>query len=141
MVDHERLLALLDRLSEVTAELRRLRGIDRTQLREDVDRMYALKYLFVLAAEVTIDAGQHVIASERLSPPATFAGVFEELGRREWLPEDLASSLAAMARFRNLLVHGYADVDDDRVIMTLHGDALDDLDRFRRALASKSAEA
>jgi uncharacterized protein YutE (UPF0331/DUF86 family) len=104
-----------------------------------VDRLNSVKYLFVLAAEVAIDTGQHVIASEGLKAPASFAGVFEELGRSGWLPNELAASLAAMARFRNLLVHGYADVDDDVVVGTLHSDRLDDLTRFRQELARRVA--
>ena len=39
-----------------------------------------------------------------------------------------------MAGFRDLLVHGYADIDDARVVTTLH-EHLDDFDRFRQALA------
>ncbi|MGI8875035.1 MAG: hypothetical protein ACR2KP_12045 [Egibacteraceae bacterium] len=49
-----------------------------------------------------IDAGQHVVASEGLDAPTTFAGVFAELGRSGWVPDDLAASLGALATFRNL---------------------------------------
>jgi uncharacterized protein YutE (UPF0331/DUF86 family) len=137
MVDAARLRVLLDRLRETEAELRRLRELGVDAVRHDPDRLNSVKYLFVLAAEVAIDAGQHVIAAEGLRAPETFAGVFEELGRSGWLPEELAASLAAMARFRNLLVHGYAEVDDDTVVAVLHGDRLDDLDHFRQALSSR----
>jgi uncharacterized protein YutE (UPF0331/DUF86 family) len=139
MVDEVRLRALLDRLRDAEAELRRLRALGPEAVRDDVDRLNSVKYLFVVAAEVAIDAGQHVIASEGLRAPASFAGVFEELGRGGWLPDELAASLAAMARFRNLLVHGYADVDDDIVLATLHGDRLDDLGRLRQELARRVA--
>ena len=91
--------------------------------------------MFVRAAEVAIDEGQHVIASQGLTAPSTFAGVFTRLAEAEILTAELADRLAAMARFRHLLVHGYADVDDDRVVETLHGDAVSDLAGFRRELA------
>jgi hypothetical protein len=58
--------------------------------------------------------------------PATFAAVFEELGRSGYLSEELAASLVSLARFRNLLEHGYADVDDDRVVEILTGHHLRD---------------
>jgi uncharacterized protein YutE (UPF0331/DUF86 family) len=66
--------------------------------------------------------------------PATFAEVFEELGRGGYLSEELAASLVSLARFRNLLVHGYADVDDDRVVEMLTGNHLRDLGQFRAEL-------
>lgn len=137
MVDVGRLRELLDRLREAEIELQRLRDLGRQPVREDVDRLNSVKYLFVLAAEVAIDAGQHIIASEGLRAPASFAGVFEELDRDGWLPPNLAASLAAMARFRNLLVHGYGDVDDDRVIEILHGSPIDELAQFRTELARR----
>jgi uncharacterized protein YutE (UPF0331/DUF86 family) len=134
MVEGTRLRALLDRLRDAEHQLRRLRGLGRDAVRGDVDRLNSVKYLFVLAAEIGIDAGQHVIASEGLQAPKTYADVFLELGRGGRLPSDLARSLASMARFRNLLVHGYAEVDDDLVVDILHGDSLDDLARLRAEL-------
>jgi uncharacterized protein YutE (UPF0331/DUF86 family) len=139
MVETIRLRALLDQLRDAERELRRLRALGRPSVRSDVDRLNSVKYLFVLAAEIGIDAGQHVIASEGLQAPKTYADVFLELGRGGRLPSDLARSLASMARFRNLLVHGYADVDDDLVVEVLHGDSLDDLAQLRAEL-SRSLE-
>jgi uncharacterized protein YutE (UPF0331/DUF86 family) len=135
MVDVERLRALLDRLRDVEAELTRLRGRGTEVVRGDADLLNSTKYLFVLGAEVAIDAGQHVVASEGLSVPPTFAGVFDELGKGGWIEPSLASSLADLARFRNLLVHGYAEVDDDRVVEIL-GSRVGDLSEFRRQLAA-----
>lgn len=69
MVDPLRLRALLERLRGIEGELDRLRGMGRDPVRQDPDRLNSVKYLFVLAAEVAIDAGQHVVASEGLDPP------------------------------------------------------------------------
>ena len=44
-----------------------------------------------------------------------------------------------MARFRNLLVHGYQRVDDRRVLGIL-GSHLDDLDAFRANIARSALE-
>ncbi|MGI8875034.1 MAG: hypothetical protein ACR2KP_12040 [Egibacteraceae bacterium] len=35
-------------------------------------------------------------------------------------------------------MHGYADVDDDRVLAILHSDALEDLAAFREELARRA---
>jgi uncharacterized protein YutE (UPF0331/DUF86 family) len=140
MVDILRLRALLDRLRSTEAELGRLRELGVVPVRADADRVNSLKYLFVLAAEVAIDTGQHVIASEGFAAPGTFADVFHQLGRAGWLDDDLAESMAGLARFRNLLVHGYADVDDDRVLQILHSDASADIARFRQAVTSRALD-
>lgn len=138
MVDPLRLRALLDRLLATESELRRLRGLDIEKVRGDPDRLNSVKYLFVIAAEVAIDAGQHIISSEGLTVPESFAAVFTELGEHGWLGADLARSLTALARFRNLLVHGYARIDDDRVLEILHSDAIGDLARFREQVTGRA---
>jgi uncharacterized protein YutE (UPF0331/DUF86 family) len=125
MVDEARLRDLLDRLAAAREELRRLEGMGRDAVRGDVDRLNSVKYLFVVAAEICIDIGNHVIASESLRAPSSYADVFTVLAEAAWLHEGLASRLADMARFRNLLVHGYADVDDDRVMDVLHSSPTD----------------
>lgn len=134
-VDAERLRSLLDRLRDAETELRRLRSVGAQALRDDVDRMNSVKYLFVVAAEIAIDTGQHVIAAQALDAPGTFAEVFRVLGDAGWLPTDLAETFGDIARFRNLLVHGYADVDDERVLQILD-DRLDDLSAFRQHVAA-----
>lgn len=138
MGDAPRLDALLEQLRVAEGDLRRLRGLGREPVREDVDLTNSVKYLFILAAEVAIDVGQHLISSRGLRPAETFAGVFAELGDAELIAADLADSLATMARFRNLLVHGYATVDDDIVLATLHSHRIDDLARFRQQVSALS---
>jgi len=138
-VDAERLRSLLDRLRATEQELARLRSLGADALRDDVDRLNSVKYLFVVAAEIAIDAGQHIIAAEGLPAPQTLAEVFHILGREGWLSEDLAMTFADIARFRNLLVHGYAEVDDRRVVAILQ-ERLGDLAAFRQHLARAAIE-
>ena len=137
MVDPGRLRALLDRVRDETGHLRRLAALPRERLMADADLLAAAKYRFVVAIEACIDAGEHVIASEGLRAPSDFADVFASLGEGDVLPTALVPDLQRMARFRNLLVHGYAKVDDEQVIDLLVT-RLGDLDAFRVALAGSS---
>jgi uncharacterized protein YutE (UPF0331/DUF86 family) len=138
MVELARLRALLDRTREETDHLRRLATTPRAELLANPDLLAAAKYRFVVAIEACIDAGEHVIASEGLRAPTDFADVFASLAESERLPADLVPNLQRMARFQNLLVHGYARVDDGQVIDVLTS-RLGDLDAFRAAIAASSA--
>jgi uncharacterized protein YutE (UPF0331/DUF86 family) len=139
MVDAARLRALLERIREETAHLRRIASYSDEALSADPDRLAAAKYRFVVALEACIDAGEHIVAAEGLPTPETFADVFSALGSAGYLPSSDVPTLQAMARFRNLLVHGYARVDDSRVIEILRT-RLDDLDRFRVAIAQAASD-
>lgn len=137
MVDPGRLRALLDRLGEELAHLRRLAGLPSGELLADPDRLAAVKYRFVVAIETCIDASEHVVASEGLRAPSSFADTFASVAEGGFLPGELVPSLQAMARFRNLLVHGYQTIDDTRVVEILKQD-VGDLERFRVELARVS---
>ena len=119
MVDVERLRQVLQR---VTDDLGALESYAR-QSPEDVVSHPAflghVKYLFVTSIEGCIDAAHHVAASEGWAPAETNAGAMEVLGRHEVLDQELVKTMAAAVRFRNLLVHRYAAVDDELAIAHL----------------------
>lgn len=139
MVDPGRVRRLLDRLSQETDQLREFGTSPSSELRGDRVRLAAIKYGFVVAIETCIDIAQHIIASEGLRSPESFAQAFRVVAEAGFLPTDLVESLEAMARFRNLLVHGYLEVDDLRVIEIL-STRLVDFEAFKAAIASKVSE-
>lgn len=134
MVDELRVRAMLDRLGAELDALRRLARRDADELLRDDDLLAAVKYRFIVAIEVCIDVGRHVIASEGLRAPLDYADVFSVLADAGLLDPTIAADLRDTARFRNLLVHGYAKVDDTRVVEILQ-ERVDDLAAFRTALA------
>ncbi|MDQ3987632.1 MAG: DUF86 domain-containing protein [Actinomycetota bacterium] len=78
--------------------------------------------------------GRHIIASEGLAAPDTYADVFTSLADGGVIPTTRIDSLRAMARFRNRLIHLYDETDDGEVVKALQND-LGDLDLFRRQIA------
>lgn len=134
MVDPLRVQTLLDRLGREITALRRLAKRDTDALLADEDVLAGVKYRFVVAIEACIDVGRHMVASEGLRAPRDYADVFTVLGESGFLSEEMAATLRDTARFRNLLVHEYAVVDDNRVIEILHT-GVDDLQGFRQTLA------
>ncbi len=134
MVDPERLHRLLRR---VTADLHTLRGyaaLGGSAVLADPARLGHVKYLFITAIEGCIDAAHHVASSGGLRPVDSNADVMLALGEHEVLTPVLARSMAQAVRFRNVLVHGYAQVDDERVMGYL--DELGDLEEYVAAVAS-----
>ncbi len=123
MVDARRVRRLLQRIEEDLVFLR--------------ERLAALKYVFVTTIEGCIDVAQHACASEGWGPPGTNADALRLLARHRVLTPELGESLARAVGFRNVLVRGYADVNDDLVIAQL--DRLDDIAAFVAAVARFAA--
>lgn len=133
MVDAGRLRAILSRLQARRRELVAYAGLTQEQYLADPRGVYASKYLLLTAIEDALAVANHVIASEGYRAPSDYADAFRSLREAGVVDADLAERLEGMARFRNLLVHQYDDVDDRRVHAILRQD-LEDLDGFAGAV-------
>lgn len=127
MVDEGRVTRLLRNIDERVGRLADERA-NVTARRDDDLWLDAIKYLFVTAIEGCVDVAHHLSASERWGAPDTNAAAFEVLGRHGVVDDEIAGRLSRAVGFRNVLVHQYATVDDERVVAAL--DRLDDLERF-----------
>ncbi|MGH7543459.1 MAG: type VII toxin-antitoxin system HepT family RNase toxin [Gemmatimonadota bacterium] len=99
----------------------------------------ASKYLLVTTIEDALAVANHIIASEGYRSPADYADALRVRGERGILEAALGRRLEAMARFRNLLIHVYGQVDDERVHRYLRED-LADLDAFAAAVLTAFPE-
>ena len=134
MVDPERLHRLLRRVTDDLAVLRGYAEVAPRELLKDPVRLGHVKYLLVTLLEGCIDAAHHVAAAEGYGPPGSNAEAMLLLARHGVLPEELATVMAQAVRFRNVLVHGYAQVDDARVVAYLA--ELRDVAAFTAALSA-----
>ena len=119
MVDADRLITALSRITARLAILDDYAAADAGSLLADRVRLGDLKYTFQTAIEACIDAAQHVVAAEGLGPPSSNADAFRRLAAHGLLDDSLAATMASAVGFRNLLVHGYAEIDDRLVVAHL----------------------
>ncbi len=89
----------------------------------------ALKFSLFEIVEACIDIANHIISAERFERAEEYAEMFITLGKHEVISEELAEKLARMARFRNLLVHRYWEVDM-KYIMEIVEHNLEDVEEF-----------
>ena len=95
----------------------------------------AVERCLQVAVEICLDIGRHLISLEGFRYPDNNQDVFQVLAEEEVVPEDLLSTLVDMARFRNLMVHDYARIDDAKVY-TILKQRLSDFDTFARAIST-----
>ena len=139
MVDSARLRSVLSRLTGRCEELRSYAAMDLDEYLGDRRSVHASKYLLLTAIEDALAVANHVIASEGYRAPTDYADAFRSLVEAQVLDQALGERLETMSRFRNLLIHVYAEVDDRRVHGFLRSD-LGDLEALARALLARFAE-
>lgn len=131
MVDADRVRDRLRRLDQLIELLEEVRTAgEAAYLRERDTRLKAERAL-QLALQVCIDVGAHLVGELGLEPPDDYRGVFASLGEAGVVEPELAARLGRAAGLRNLLVHGYARLDDAQVFAAL--ERLDDLRSFAAA--------
>ena len=127
MVDAESVATRLDRLTPLLEELEEIRAAGHDAYMADFRSRLAADHAVQLAVQICIDVGAHLIAELGLEVPSGYRGIFESL-RSAGLDPQLTERLADAAGMRNILVHGYLEVDDEAVWGAL--DHLDDLRQF-----------
>jgi uncharacterized protein YutE (UPF0331/DUF86 family) len=127
LVDAESVSSRLDRLSQLLEEMEEIRAAGHDAYESDFRSRLAAAHAIQLAVQVCIDIGAHLIAEQGLKAPSDYRGIFESL-RAISLGPQLAKRLGEAAGMRNILVHGYLEVDDDAIWSAL--DRLDDLRQF-----------
>jgi uncharacterized protein YutE (UPF0331/DUF86 family) len=86
---------------------------------------------FQVAIQAALDIGAHLLAELSVDVPKDYKDIFLELAQVGILPLDFVSRLVGMAKFRNVLVHLYLEVDLNKLYYYLQHD-LGDLELFAR---------
>jgi uncharacterized protein YutE (UPF0331/DUF86 family) len=134
-VDVLRIRDLLGNIAEAQTRLRELGQLPEAEFLADYRNTESAKYLLIVAAEAAIDICNHMVARQGGRAPEDYADCFAVLADLKIITPDLAKHLRQMARFRNLLVHLYWKVDNQRVFQTIQ-QALGDLDIFRQQVSA-----
>ncbi len=109
--------------------LRQYWRVDTDQFLKSYKDIQAVKYSLLEAIEACIDIAAHIVSARGLPRSETYADLFVALGENGILSSYLAARLALMARFRNLLVHGYSQIDNVRVLQLVR-ERLADIEDF-----------
>lgn len=112
-------------------ELRELAHPER--LETDVREARFVQYTLQVAIQAALDVASHIVSAKRLGEPETNRALFDLLRRDGIIAGTMADTLYAMAGFRNVIVHGYQDVDL-RYVREILDHHLDDLTDFVTAI-------
>jgi uncharacterized protein YutE (UPF0331/DUF86 family) len=106
-------------LGEAWEALRAARGVvEGYTLEEFMSRMearYALRYALILLVEAVVDVLVAILEADYGLAPESYREAVLLAGERGVIPYSAARRLAQLASLRNMLVHRYWRVDDERL--------------------------
>lgn len=143
MIDEELIEKRIDSVEEKISYLKKIGEIGTGEFLESYEKIQASKHSLQEAIEACLDISNHIIAAKKLKRSESYSDMFQRLAQDDILDDKLADRLSDMARFRNLLVHQYTEIENRRVheiIKENLGDIEDFLENIESLLENESSQ-
>jgi uncharacterized protein YutE (UPF0331/DUF86 family) len=125
-------------LRAALTNLRRHTGLSAQDLRASADLRWSVERGLHLCVQKVLEFASHLVAAHGLDAP-DYATAIERLAEIRVVPVEFATRLRPLAGLRNVLVHGYVQVDLGIVEQVLNA-KLNDLEQFAVQVAKFLAE-
>lgn len=105
----------LKHIKEGLTNLKNFIKVSRKEFLKDKKLISAVKYEIIKTFEAISSICSHIIVKKFGIRANSYAECFEILKEKGIIGEKLANNLSRMAKFRNLIIHMYQKVDDEKV--------------------------
>jgi len=119
----------LRKLREILRNLQQVQSVPRERFVRSFEHYWLAERGLHLAAEAVFDVGNHILAGHFNVSPSDYEDVLERLAVQGVISGQLRDEMRGLGGFRNVLVHAYLDIDEDRVYKSLQ-EELGAFDRF-----------
>jgi len=128
-LDKELIQLRIDVIERDLAEINKIVEEGYENFKTNFRNELASKQALLESIEACIDISNHIIATQGFRRPTDYKDVFVILEENGFLERNLSGKLQEMAKFRNLLVHRYAEMDKERLFRIMKAD-IDDIKVF-----------
>lgn len=115
-IDAEKIKKRISEIDEAIEKVERYASVPDSEFWQDERNILAVKHLLLESIEACGNICVHITARKLFSAPSSFAECFEGLNKSNIIDNELTEKLVRMARFRNILVHRYWDIDDRKIL-------------------------
>lgn len=114
-LDVQKLKLRIAEIQESLQEIRQYLEASEEEFWKDHRNILAIEQLLLRAIEATGGICLHLTAKKLKKGVESIAQCFEFLGNENLIDKELSEKLIRMARFRNLLIHKYWEIDEKKV--------------------------
>lgn len=131
-MDKERIYIKLDEIDQYLKEIEEIMPSSSAGYSTDLMRKRALERLIQITVEAVMDVSAILVKEMRLGLPYEEEDFLDKISGTVLSP-GLVRKLREMKGFRNILVHGYSQIDDERVYEILDSD-MGDVIEFKESV-------
>ena len=133
MPEQQLIKELLLELERALSVLKKYQARSQKEIETDIGVLYAVEHAFQLAIQNMIDISMHILFELGETKVADYTTALIKLGQYEIVPQEYATKISKMAGFRNVIVHGYIQIDLNRIYDNLQNN-LEDFEYFIKYL-------
>jgi len=132
-LEREVLEGKLDIIDRNLRFLEEVKTLSPDQFVESYKDVQAAKYSLLEIMEACIDIANYIISVKGFRRAEEYSDMFKVLKEEGVIRKELATKLEDMARFRNLIVHRYGEIDNRRVLEIIKHN-LKDIKEFEKEI-------
>jgi len=133
MVDKTLLLRKLADLQEYMKQVGEYSNIKVSEYSKDWKIQRITERTLQMMIEICVDIANHIISDSEYRVPKSYADTFKVLYENNILEKRLFTKMEKMAKFRNIIVHHYDNIDEAIVVGILKKD-LKDFIKYKDAI-------
>jgi len=133
LVDKALIYRKLSELETYLAQINEYSEITSDKYRSDWKAQRIIERTLQMMIETCADIAGHIAADGKMRPPTGYADSFRVLLENRVISPELSGVMEKMAKFRNIVVHQYEQVDAEIVVIILKKH-LDDFIQFKDAV-------
>ncbi len=131
-MDEKRILAKIDELNSYLEELDNVKPNSLEEYEASIKDKRACERLLQICIETVLDICNILLSDLKLGLPSDEEDVFKKLLEKNIISKKIADILSEMKGFRNILVHKYGEVDNEKVFDNLS--KLNDFENFKEEI-------
>ncbi len=133
MVDKPIILRKLSELERYQEQLKEFSDITIDNYQSDWKTQRIVERTLQIMIETCVDIATYIISDSIMRSPTSYSDTFKVLSENNVIDSDLFTTMEKMAKFRNVVVHQYEEINAE-IVMLILNKHLSDFEYFKNAI-------
>jgi uncharacterized protein YutE (UPF0331/DUF86 family) len=132
-INVEKIKTLEKDLINTVSEIKSIITMNEEFFVKEPKEIYALRYLLIEAVEAMANICNHILTRVTSQVPKGYPDCFEKLSEAGIITRGLGEKLRKLASLRNILIHKYWEIDDQKIFRSAK-ENIEDFEQYLREI-------
>ena len=133
LVDKALILRKISEMETYKNQIGEFSNITPKEYKENWKTQRIVERTLQMMIEICVDISNHIISAGGMRVPISYTDTFKILHENKVIDSELLDTMEKMAKFRNIVIHQYEEVDAEIVVLILKK-YMGDFERFKESI-------